>query len=179
MKNSPKLQRCSSAGCKLSTALCVLALTTTPVSAQNFVVEYVDEKLSIQANNTRVKELLLEIQDKTGIQVNFIADPKDTVSLDITEQPVENVIGKITENHMIIHDIVNGKETISELIIISDDPELISGGGGSANLPSGKPAPAITPETNESNEPANAPENTPLTPADGTDQPTPTATNDN
>ena len=83
-ENSPRLQRCAGAGFCLPAALFVLTATSTPVAAQNFVVEYVDEKLSIQANNSRVKELLLEIQDKTGIEVNFIADPKDTVSLDIS-----------------------------------------------------------------------------------------------
>ena len=180
MKNSPRLQRCSGAGCSLPAALFLLTATTTPVAAQNFVVEYVDEKLSVQANNSRVKELLLEIQDKTGIEVNFIADPKDTVSLDISEQSVESVIGKITENHMIIHDMINGKKTISELIIISDDPELISGGGGSANLPSGQPAPAISPEAN--NQPANdpaarpAPENAPNPSGDATFPPPPDST---
>lgn len=139
----------------LATIFALYALTAPPVSAQNFLVEYVDEKLSIQANNSRVRELLLEIQDKTGITVNFIADPKDTVSLDISDQTVENAIAKITANHMIIHDFANGKKTISELIIISDDPDLRSSGAGSANLPNGQPAPVITPEPNQpTSEPA-------------------------
>ena len=70
MKTSPRLQRCSGAGFSLLAALFVLTATTTPASAQNFVVEYVDEKLSIQANNSRVKELLLEIQDLSLIHIS-------------------------------------------------------------------------------------------------------------
>ena len=127
-------------------AAVVLAAATTPVSAQteqNFLVEFSDDKLSIQANNTLVKDLLLEIQDKTGIPVNFVSDPKDTVSLSITDQSIEHAIAKITANHMIIHGNINGTKTISELIIISDDPELQNSGAVSANLPSGQPAPAI------------------------------------
>lgn len=171
MKLWQKLQHCTGAGFTIFTALLALAVTTTPASAQNFLVEYTDDKLSVQGNNIQVKELLLEIQDKTGIRVNFIAEPKDTVSLNISEQSVENVIAKITENHMIIHDIINGKKTISELIIISDDPELKSSGGGSANLPSGQPAPSVegtSPTEESSNEPTNKlnPENTPPTPTD-------------
>jgi hypothetical protein len=95
--------------------------------------------------------------------VNFIADPRDTVSLNINDQTVENAIAKITANHMIIHDFINGQKTISELIIISDDPELRSSGTGSANLPSGQPAPAVTPEPNQpTSEPTTEPAANPI-----------------
>ncbi len=168
MKFWRTLPRRTGAGFIILTALLVLALSASRASAQNFLVEYTDEKLSVQANNTQIKELLLEIQNKTGIRVNFIAEPKNSVSLNIIDQSVEAAIAKITENHMIIHDIVNGKKTISELIIISDDPELRSSGGGSANLPSGQPAPAVeepSPTNEPSTEPGNElnPENTPST----------------
>ena len=163
------------------TLLTATSALTAPVLAQSFLVEYADEKLSVEANNIQVKDLLLEIQDKTGIQVNFIADPRDTISLSVSEQTVENVIAKITENHMIIHSIVNGKKTINELIIISEDPELNSGGGGSGNLPTGQPAPAIATvpaagqDSNQppSQQPANAvnPENVPPQPTDNAQQP--------
>lgn len=158
----------------LATIVAITALSAAPASAQNFLVEYIDEKLSIQANNTRVKELLLEIQDKTGIKVNFIADPKDTVSLNINDQTVEHAIAKITANHMIIHDFANGKKTISELIIISDDPELRSSGTGSANLPSGQPAPAVTPEPNQPGQPNSEPTTEPASNPIGNAPPAPT-----
>lgn len=136
----------------------VLAASNSAL-AQNFFVEYENEKISIEANNIRIKELLLEIQNKTGIPVNFIADPKDTVSLTISDQTVESAIAKITENHMIIHDTINGKKSISELIIIAEDPALTSSaGGGSANLPTGQPAPAIeAPQPAEDQQPASEP----------------------
>jgi len=168
MKLWQRLQHNFGTGLIKSATLLALAGTAAPVSAQNFLVEYADDKLSVQANNIRVKELLLEIQEKTGIPVNFIADPKDTVSIDVSEQTVESVIAKITENHMIIHDTINGKKNISELIIISDDPEL-NNTGGSANLPSGQPAPAITSEPDGTSS-ENADDNIPNSPQ----PPTPT-----
>lgn len=142
-----------SAAALLATAL------AAPALAQNFFVEYEDEKISIEANNILIKELLLEIQNKTGIPVNFIAEPKDTVSLTISDQTVESAIAKITENHMIIHDTVNGKQAISELIIIAEDPELTSSSGsGSSNLPTGQPAPAIeVQQSTEDQQPSSEP----------------------
>ena len=55
-------------------------------------------------------------KEQTGIKVNFVANPNDRVTLNVEEQSVENVISKISDNHMIIHTDVNGTQTVSELI---------------------------------------------------------------
>jgi len=139
-----------------------LTVTSTPLFAQSsllnalrggqsFLVEFANEKLSVKGESIPVKALLLQIQEQTGIIVNFLSDPTDTVSLDIREQSVENVIAKISDNHMIIHDNVNGTKTISELIIISaDSPELAIDDNTSEFLPSGEPAPLIAAATPDS-----------------------------
>jgi len=153
MENWQQVQRNCRAKLIVATAVTTIAATmTSPLAAQseqNFLVEFIDDELSIQASNILVKDLLLEIQDKTGIPVNFVSDPKDTISLNITGQSVENAIAKISSNHMIIHGHTNGIKTINELIIISDDPELKSTGNDSANLPSGQPAPEIAAATEQ------------------------------
>ena len=141
-------------------SLTTVALTvTTPLFAQssfisnwydsqNFSVDFTDEKLTIKGNNIPVKTLLLEIQELTGIKVNFVSGPSDKVTLDVDAQSVESVIAKISDNHMIIHANVNGTKTISELIIIAEGTtEVASADNISEFLPTGEPAPQIAAAT--------------------------------
>lgn len=166
MKPATKFQTTVRSGLLVSLAALALSVTSTPLLAQSsffnawqqgqhFLVEFADEKLSVKGDSIPVKELLLQIQEQTGIVVNFVSNPTNTVSLDINEQSVENVIAKISDNHMIIHDNVNGKKTISELIIISagtstDTAEVASDDSVSEFLPSGEPAPLIAAATPDS-----------------------------
>ena len=129
---------------RLVVCLAVLAFTTPALSAQtSFLVEFDNKKLSVKGDSIPVKDLLLEIQDRTGILVNFISSPTGTVTLDIDEQSVEQVIAKISDNHMIIHDTVDGLKTIKELVYISGATEVASVAATSEFLPSGEPAPSI------------------------------------
>ncbi len=142
----------------LAASLTTLALTapSTPLLAQNslfnswiegqnFLVEFVDEKMTVKGNSIPVKALLLQIQEQTGIPVNFASDETETVTLDIYEQSIEQVVAKISDNHMIIHDHVDGIKTISELIIFSTgNTEVASTDSVTSEfLPSGEPAPLI------------------------------------
>ena len=40
-------------------------------NSQNFSVEFTDRKLSVTGNNIPLKELMLKIQEQTGIKVNL------------------------------------------------------------------------------------------------------------
>ena len=83
-------------------------------------------------------------KEQTGIKVNFVANPNDRVTLNVEEPSVENVISKISDNHMIIHTDVNGTQTVSELIIISGgNEEVATTAETSEHLPTGAPAPQI------------------------------------
>ena len=110
---------------------------------QNFEVEFADEKLSVIGEGIPVKELLLKIQEATGIPVNFITTPTGTLSLNIEKESVESVIARISDNHMIIHDTVDGVKTIQELFIISETTEVANSVAASEFLPSGEPAPLV------------------------------------
>lgn len=145
------------ANCKRPASVLLRALTLAAItgftamnchaqSAQNqdFLVDVaLDNKISIRANNASLEEVLLEIQSKTGIPVNFVTPPTARVSVDITGTDLETAISKLWPNHMLIHGTRDGKTTIDELIIISEEPGGSSGGSGSAFLPSGQPAEEI------------------------------------
>lgn len=132
------------------------------IGNQSFLIGIeTDKTITIQANNANLKDVLLDLEAKTGIEVNFVADTSQRVSVTIENQTIENAIGKLTPNYMIMRDLQDGKETISEIIIISDDPGSTSSGNDSTFLPSGQPAPEIInqeddppPETLPTNEPA-------------------------
>jgi len=119
-------------------------LCAIPTMAQQaFNVEFSDKKISIQANEASLKDIMLDIQDKTGIPVRFVAESEERVSLEFYNLSIESAIGKLTPNHMIVHDLLDGKERIKELIIISDDPSLAKD-GESQYLPTGQVSPQNT-----------------------------------
>lgn len=159
-------------------ALCFTSLTSHgQTDSQGFLVGIAPDKtITIQANNASLKDILLDIEAKTGIRVNFVADTTQRVSVNIENQTIENAIGKLTPNYMIMRDLKDGQETISEIIIISDDPAITSSGDGSTFLPSGQPAPVIIEEG--SAEPNTAPTNEPVENQEGSEpqnaQPAPT-----
>lgn len=120
-----------------------LVFAGSATSADNFSIEVNNESIAVEASNASLKELLQELEKLTGIPVKFVADTSERVTLSVGLTSIENAIGKITPNHMIVHDEQEGKKVIKELIIIPD-----SGGtnaSGSSFLPSGEPAPAIEP----------------------------------
>lgn len=136
----------------------IALLSSTIALAQSFTVEFNDTKISIQANEASLRDIMLDIEDKTGIPVKFVAESEEHVSVEIYDQTLESAIGKLTPNHMIVHDLLNGKKRIKELIIISEDPQLAKD-GGSQFLPSGQlqnanptPQPAVDNEDNQSND---------------------------
>jgi len=147
----PRLVRTTTMAFLASAALTVTTPTFAQSSffsdwhnSQNFSVQFTDQKLSVTGNNIPLKDLLLEIQEQTGIKVNFVANTSDKVTLNVEEQSVENVISKISNNHMIIHSNVNGTKTVSELIIMSDgNEEVTTTAETSEYLPTGEPAPLI------------------------------------
>jgi len=153
MINNSNLPRHIRPNLVASLAALVLTVTTPSLFAetsffsawqqQNFQVEFADEKLSVIGESIPVKDLLLKIQEETGIPVNFITTPTGTLSLNINNQSVENVIARISDNHMIIHDTVDGVKTIRELFFISETTEVASSAAASEFLPSGEPAPLV------------------------------------
>jgi len=143
MKFGSRISRRIRSHLMVSLATVSFAVTAPSLSAQtSFLIEFADEKLSVKGDSIPVKDLLIEIQYLTGIHVNFISDPKETVTLDIDEQSIEQVIAKISDNHMIIHDTVDGLKTIRELFFISGTTETVSA-SVSEFLPSGEPAPLV------------------------------------
>jgi len=144
---------------KAAVAGLVFLLTAGPAtSADNFSIEVSNDDIAVEASNASLKELLQELEKLTGIPVKFVADTSERVTLNVGLTTIENAIGKITPNHMIVHGQLNGIKVIKEVIIIPD-----SGGGaasGSAFLPNGQPAPAIEPLPADE-QPAQQPANTP------------------
>jgi len=150
-----------------------LALTCagTPAAANDFSIEISNDDISVQASNASLQEVLEELERLTGIPV---------VTLNVGLTNIENAIGKITPNHMIVHEKLDGKQVIKELIIIPGGEGGASGGGGSGSafLPNGEPAPNIEqpdqslPQPTDQQQPATvelpAPGDAPL--AEGTDQ---------
>ncbi len=160
MKNTTITQTLAFACCGIS-----MMASDPTFSADNFNIEVSSNNndIAIQANNASLKELLLELERRTGIPVKFVDDTDERVSLNVGLTSVENAIGKITPNHMIVHENINGKKVIKELIIIPDASGVSGDGGNSSFLPNGQPAPAIeaTPQT-EAMQPPQSPEPTSL-----------------
>ena len=130
----------------LATGICIGLWAQQSLASDNFTIEIEDDDIAIQANNASLTELLEELEKRTGIPVNFVAETSERVSLTVGLTTVENAIGKITPNHMIVHGTKDGEKIIKELIIIPDDPNSSNDSGDSKFLPSGQPAPVITPD---------------------------------
>ena len=128
------------------TSICIGLWAQQSLASDNFTIEIENDDIAIQANNASLTELLEELEKRTGIPVNFVAETSERVSLTVGLTTVENAISKITPNHMIVHGTEDGEKIIKELIIIPDDPNSSNDAGNSSFLPSGQPAPAITPE---------------------------------
>lgn len=167
----------------LSTAIALgLLLTCNTAFSDDFTVDVSNDDIAINADNASLIELLKEIEKLTGIPVKFVADTNERVTLNLGLTTIETAIGKITPNHMIVHESQNGKNVIKEVIIIPAVSDLANSGSGSAFLPSGNPAPDVTqtPETNDPNastdtqpsgfNPQGVPETTGATPETITDE---------
>ena len=115
------------------------------VTADDFNIEVKNDDIAVQASNASLQEVLEELERLTGIPIKFVADTTERVTLNVGLTTIENAIGKITPNHMIVHEKQNGKQVIKELIIIPDSggDSVDSGSAGSAFLPNGQPAPTI------------------------------------
>ncbi len=129
-------------------ALCLISpLIHGQSSGGGFLVEIaLDNKITIQANDASLKEVLMDIESKTGIPVNFVADTSERVSIDIADQPLEDAIRKLSPNHMVIRGTKDGKAIISEFVIIADDPDSSGSTDGDLFLPTGDPAPDLSGE---------------------------------
>jgi len=138
----------------ISAMVCSFALSSFSY-AQNFSIEMEKDEITIEANDVSVKELLTELERVTGIPVKFTAEINQRVSLTLPLTTVENAIGKITPNHMIVHQKKDGKTIIKELIIMADDGTSGGGSGNSSFLPTGEPAAAVQPRVPE-NQPTNS-----------------------
>ncbi len=128
------------------TASLAIGLASSLTLANTFNIDVSETEIAVQANNASLKELLQELERLTGIPVKFVADTDERVSLNVGLTSVENAIGKITPNHMIVHEDKQGKKVIKELIIIPNDSGTSGGGADSSFLPNGQPAPAIEPQ---------------------------------
>ena len=118
----------------------------TAIAADDFSIEVSNDDIAVQASNASLQEVLEELERLTGIPVKFVADTTERVTLNVGLTTIENAIGKITPNHMIVHEKQNGKQVIKELIIISGsgtDSGDSGANSGSAFLPNGQPAPTI------------------------------------
>ncbi len=139
---------------KLAMTLVILHAGNS-AAANTFNIDVSDDDVAIEANNASLMELLQELEKVTGIPVDFVEPTDERVTLSVALTSVESAIGKITPNHMIVHENQDGEKIIKELIIIPADSELAGTGSGSAFLPNGNPAPSIeqaTPQSNGVNE---------------------------
>lgn len=144
--NRPDSPLCKSGRALLAGAAMAVSLCTSPSLAQNgsFEVELDDDKrISLNAQNASLREILLDLEQKTGVKMNFVADPVARVSMTIESQSFEQVINKLAPDHLLVRGKEDGKSVIRELIIISNDPSLSSGQTDLSNLPSGEPAPEV------------------------------------
>jgi len=113
------------------------------IPADDFSIRISDDDIAVEASNASVQELLEELERLTGIPVEFVAETKERITLNVGLTNIENAISKITPNHMIVHEKQNGKQVIKELIILPDSGESDSANSGSAFLPNGQPAPTV------------------------------------
>ena len=113
------------------------------IAADDFSIRISDNDIAVEASNASVQELLEELERLTGIPVEFVAETKERVTLNVGLTNIENAISKITPNHMIVHEKQNGKQVIKELIILPDSGESGDANTGSAFLPNGQPAPTV------------------------------------
>jgi len=149
----------------LTTFISLTCVVSFPVAANTFNVELVNDEISVEANNANLRELLAEIEKRTGIPVKFVEDaPEERVSVTVGLTTLEKVIEKITPNHMIVRENKGGTSSIKEVIIIPASSGNTSDGSTSSFLPTGEPVPGVTPEPEEmapQNEPRQNPQQNP------------------
>jgi len=144
-----------------ATLVALTGMAGFPAVANTFNVELVNDEISVEANNANLKELLAEIEKRTGIPVKFVVDaPEEKVSVTVGLTTLEKVIEKITPNHMIVRENKDGTSSIKEVIIIPASSGNASDGATSSFLPTGEPVPGVTPEPEEM-APQNAPPQNP------------------
>jgi len=131
---------------KLTVAVCGFTPFLS-LAADDFNIEVSNNDVAVEANNANLKELLLELEKLTGIPIKFISDSEERVSLSVGMTTVENAIAKITPNHLIVHETIDGKKVVKELIVIAENSGTANTAASSSFLPNGQPAPAIEPTT--------------------------------
>ena len=107
-----------------------------------------DGILSITANNVTASELAAELSDQLGISVVVTGEADTQINVDITDEPLEIALGKLSPNNMLVRNS-QGTE-ITEVVLIMGEGDMSASGGSSDQfLPSGSPAENVQPEQAE------------------------------
>lgn len=126
---------------------CALMLANPAKTADDFSIQVNNSDIAVQANNASLKDVMQELERLTGIDVAFTATSDERVTVNVGMTNLENAINKISPNHLLVHEKVDGKNVIKELIIIPAESDLVGDSSGSAFLPNGEPAQATQPTT--------------------------------
>ena len=119
-------------------ALCSRAYADISISSGDGI-------LSIKANNVTASELAAELSDQLGISVVVTGEADTQINVDITDEPLEIALGKLSPNNMLVRNS-QGTE-ITEVVLIMGEGEMSASGGSSDQfLPSGSPAEDVQPE---------------------------------
>ena len=109
-----------------------------------------DGRLSINADKVSATELAEELSNVMGITVVMVDGENETLDLDIVDEPLEQALGKLSPNNMLVRDRENNE--ITEVVLMFGDGSA-SGGSSEQFLPSGSPADEVVDVQNGQTQP--------------------------
>lgn len=125
---------------RLSAAALVSASLLSLANAQNGPeIKFTDGLLSVNASNVPVTQLADALSQETGIAVIVQGDTNASISADISDEPIDKAIAKLSPNHMLVHASKALDADILEVVLIIAEGGAQAASGGEF-LPSGAPA---------------------------------------
>ncbi|WP_028585648.1 hypothetical protein [Desulfogranum mediterraneum] len=75
--------------------------------ARELVVKVVNDRLTLRADDNPLEQVLLEIEQQSGISIQFILSPADLVSAELDEVPLKEGLGLLLQryNHAISYEV--------------------------------------------------------------------------
>lgn len=123
--------------------LAITLLVFGSAFAQSAVqVELADDLVSVQANNASARELADELANQLGIKVVVMGNTETRVDLDISEEPMDKALAKLSPNTMLMHND-DATDITGVVLMMGSLSTGVSGDGPDAFLPSGSPVEAV------------------------------------
>ncbi|MBX2882346.1 MAG: hypothetical protein KTR32_20525 [Granulosicoccus sp.] len=125
----------------LITGLCAYSFTHAQQSVQ---VKSHDGLLSIQAADASARQVAEELSRTLGINVVLTGDDQTRLDIDISEEPLDKAIARLSPNNLLVRESASPESPIIEVVLmLADNSTFANTSAESQFLPSGAPAPEV------------------------------------